>query len=116
MFGRPLAYRAVTAGSGRIKIRQNLPTGAYQAKSLGKSRSDGRDMPTVAPTIARIATVGEAEGESWQNPPNLDNQFFTSLHRLYTVHTVDWQHALCQSVFGAVAARRRKYFIKCQSR
>jgi hypothetical protein len=34
-----------------------------------------RDMPTVAPTIARIATVGKVEAESWQNPLNLDNQF-----------------------------------------
>jgi hypothetical protein len=69
----------VTAGwSGHIKIRQNLPAVAYQAKSLGTSRCDGRDMPTVAPTIAQIAAVGKEEAESWQNPPNLDNQF---LHR-----------------------------------
>jgi hypothetical protein len=27
---------------------------AYWAKSLGKSRCDGRDMPTVAPTIERM--------------------------------------------------------------
>jgi hypothetical protein len=78
MDGRPLKYCAVTAGSGRIKIRQNLPAVVYRAKSVGKSRCDIRDMPTVAPTIARIATVGEVEAESWQNPPNLDNQF---LHR-----------------------------------
>jgi hypothetical protein len=32
-------------------------------------------MPTVAPTIARIATVGELEAESWQNAPDLENQF-----------------------------------------
>jgi hypothetical protein len=32
-------------------------------------------MPTVAPNIARIATVGELEAESWQNPPDLENQF-----------------------------------------
>jgi hypothetical protein len=32
----------------------------------------------VAPTMA-IAIVGELEAESWQNPPDLDNQF---LHRL----------------------------------
>jgi hypothetical protein len=32
-------------------------------------------MPMVAKTIARIATVGEVEAESWNNPPNLDNQF-----------------------------------------
>jgi hypothetical protein len=78
MFGQPLAYRIVTAGSGCIKIRQNLPAVAYRAKSLGKSHCDSRDMPTVAPTIARIATVSKVEAESWQNPLNLDNQF---LHR-----------------------------------
>jgi hypothetical protein len=38
---------------------------AYQAKSLAKSRCDGRDKPTVAPTIAPIATVGELEAELW---------------------------------------------------
>jgi hypothetical protein len=63
MFGLPLAYRAVMAGSGHIKIRQNLPAVAYRAKSLGKSRCDGRDMPTVAPAIVRMATVGEFEAE-----------------------------------------------------
>jgi hypothetical protein len=30
MFGRPLAYRAVTAGSDPIKTRQNLPAVAYR--------------------------------------------------------------------------------------
>jgi hypothetical protein len=50
---------------GRSKIRQNLPAVAYRAKSLGILRSDGRDMPTVAPTISRIATVGEEEAESY---------------------------------------------------
>jgi hypothetical protein len=78
MFRRPLAYRAVTAGSGRTKIRQNLPAVASLSKSLGKSRCDVRNMSTVAPTIERIATVGKIEAELWQNPPNLDNQF---LHR-----------------------------------
>jgi hypothetical protein len=78
MFGRLLAFRAVTAGSGHKKTRQNLPAVAYWAKSLCKSGCDGRDMLTVAPTIARIATAGKVEAESWQNPPNLDNQF---LHR-----------------------------------
>jgi hypothetical protein len=34
MFGRPLAYCAVTARSDRLQIRQNLPAVAYQAKSL----------------------------------------------------------------------------------
>jgi hypothetical protein len=60
------------------KIRQNLPAVAYRAKSLGISRCDGRDMPTVAPTFVPIATVGELQAESWQNPPDLENQF---LHR-----------------------------------
>jgi hypothetical protein len=57
-------HRAVTAGSGCIKIRQNLPVVTYQAKSLGKSRCDDRDMPMNAPTIVRIATVGKVEVES----------------------------------------------------
>jgi hypothetical protein len=65
----------VTAGLGDIKIHQNLPAVAYRAKSLGKSLCDIPDMPTVAPTIARIATVGKVEAKSWQNSPNLDNQF-----------------------------------------
>jgi hypothetical protein len=67
MFGRPLAYHAVTAGSGSIKIRQNLLAVAY--RSLDKSRCDGRDMPT----IAQISIVSKIEAESWLNPPNLDN-------------------------------------------
>jgi hypothetical protein len=75
MFGRQLAYCAVTAGSGRLKIRKNLLAVAYRAKSLGKLRCDGCDMPMVSPTIAQIATVGKVDAESWQNPPNLDNQF-----------------------------------------
>jgi hypothetical protein len=53
------------AGSGHIKIRQNLPAVAYRAKSLGKSRCDGRDMPKVIPTIMRIVTVGAVEAKSW---------------------------------------------------
>jgi hypothetical protein len=76
MFGQPLAYRTVTARSDRIKIHQNLPAVANWAKSLGKSRYDSHGMPMVAPTIARIATVSKIEAKSWQNPPNLDNQFF----------------------------------------
>jgi hypothetical protein len=61
---------------GRIKIRQNLLAVTYRAKSLGKSRCYGRDMPTLAPTIARITTVGKVEAaETWQNSPNLDNLF-----------------------------------------
>jgi hypothetical protein len=54
MLGRPLAYHTVMAGLGRIKICQNLSAVAYRAKSIGKSHCDGPDMPTVAPTIARI--------------------------------------------------------------
>jgi hypothetical protein len=30
------------------------------------------DMPTE---FARYATVGEVDAESWQNPPDLENQF-----------------------------------------
>jgi hypothetical protein len=77
-----MAYRAVTAGLGCIKIRQNLPAVAYRAKSLGQSRCDSRDMPTVTPTIARIATVGELEAELWQNTPDLEHHFFTSMEAL----------------------------------
>jgi hypothetical protein len=32
-------------------------------------------MPTVAPAIKQIATEGKVEAKSWQNLPNLDNQF-----------------------------------------
>jgi hypothetical protein len=71
MFGQPLAYPAVTVRSGRVKIRQNLPAVTYRARSLGKSHCNGHDMPTVNPTIARIATIGKVDVESWQNPPNL---------------------------------------------
>jgi hypothetical protein len=42
------------------KICQNLPAVAYRAKLLGISRCDGRDMPTVAPTIIRMATVAKS--------------------------------------------------------
>jgi hypothetical protein len=63
-FGRPLANRAVTTVSGRIKIRKNLPAVADWAKSLSKSHCDGRDMPMVAPTIAQIATVGKVMAKS----------------------------------------------------
>jgi hypothetical protein len=52
-----------------------MPAVAYQAKPFGISRCDGRDMPTVAPTFVRIATVGELQAESRQNPPDLENQF-----------------------------------------
>jgi hypothetical protein len=94
MYGRPLAYHTVTAGSGSIKIRQNLTAVAYRAKSLGKLRCDSCDMPMVAATIAGIATVGKVEAESWQNLLNLDNQFFTSMdvvmYRLWHFKMVDF--------------------------
>jgi hypothetical protein len=57
------------------------PTFTLFVRSLGiflLSICDGRDMPTIAPTILRFATVGELEAESWQNRPDLENQF---LHR-----------------------------------
>jgi hypothetical protein len=60
---------------GCSKIRQNLPAVAYGAKPLGISRCDGCYMPMVAPTIMRIATVGESEAESEQNLLDLENQF-----------------------------------------
>jgi hypothetical protein len=63
------------ARSGHVKILKNLPAVAYRAKSLGKSCCDCCDMPTVSPTTAQIATIRKVEAESWQNPPNLDNQF-----------------------------------------
>jgi hypothetical protein len=46
---------------GHSKIRQNLLAVAYQAKSLGISWCDGRDMPTVAPAIVQMAKVSELE-------------------------------------------------------
>jgi hypothetical protein len=48
---------------GHGKIRQNLLAVAYQAKPLGISCCDGHNMPTVSPTILRMATVGELEAE-----------------------------------------------------
>jgi hypothetical protein len=44
---------------------------AYQAKPLGILRCDGHDMPMVATTIVRMATVSELEAKSQQNPPDL---------------------------------------------
>jgi hypothetical protein len=61
---------------GCSKIRQNLPAVAYPAKILGISRCDGPDMPMVTPNIERIATVVEINAESWQNPLNLEKQFY----------------------------------------
>jgi hypothetical protein len=66
----PIYYK-----QGRSKIRQNLPAVSYQAKFLGISLCHGCDMPTVAPAIAEIATVSKLEAESWQNLPDLENQF-----------------------------------------
>jgi hypothetical protein len=44
-------------------------------------------MPTVTLTIASIATVSKVDAESWQNPPNLDNQF---LHQ-WMWYSMDWR-------------------------
>jgi hypothetical protein len=44
---------------GRSKIRQNLLAVTYRAKPLGISRCDGHNMPTITPTIVRMATVGK---------------------------------------------------------
>jgi hypothetical protein len=62
---------------GHSKIHPTLPAVVYQAKSRGISRCDSSDMPTVTPTIVRIATVGKLEAEP-QIPLDLENQF---LHR-----------------------------------
>jgi hypothetical protein len=48
----------------RHKICQNLQAVAYRAKALGISHCDGHDMPTVAPSIVRMATVSKLEAES----------------------------------------------------
>jgi hypothetical protein len=60
------------------KIRQNLPAVAYRGKplvpSIDISRTSQHDMPTVGQTIPRSATVSKLEAESWQNPPDLENQ------------------------------------------
>jgi hypothetical protein len=60
------------------KIRQNLPAVAYRGKPLGPtvgiSQTSQRDVPTVGQTIARSATVGKLEAESWQILPDLENQ------------------------------------------
>jgi hypothetical protein len=62
----------------RVGSYKNPPKAAgcgISGKVLGKSRCVGRDMATVAPNIARIATVGELEARSWQNPPDLKTLF-----------------------------------------
>jgi hypothetical protein len=67
IYWQVLVLRAMvvaTVGTpGRSKIRQNLPAVAYRGKPLGISCCDGCNMPTVAPTIVRMATVGELEAE-----------------------------------------------------
>jgi hypothetical protein len=50
-------------GADHKKIRQNLLDMAYRAKPLGISHCDSCNMPTVAPTIVRMATVGKLEAE-----------------------------------------------------
>jgi hypothetical protein len=42
---------------------------------LGISLCDVPDMPTVSPTIARSATVGKLDAESYQNPPAGESDF-----------------------------------------
>jgi hypothetical protein len=49
---------------GRSKIGLNLLAVAYRAKLLGISHCDDGNMPTVAPTIVQMATVGKLEAES----------------------------------------------------
>jgi hypothetical protein len=53
--------------AGTEKTRQNLPAVAYRAKPLGPTvgiwRTSQRDMPMVAPTIVRSATVGKLDAE-----------------------------------------------------
>jgi hypothetical protein len=72
--GRHSAICQIDLKPAPSKIRQNLAAVAYPAKPFGISHCDGRDMPTVTPTFVQIATVGELEAESWQNPPDLENQ------------------------------------------
>jgi hypothetical protein len=64
-----------TVGISWPSQKKNLPAVTYRAKPLGLSRFEGRDMPKVGPTIARSATFGEFDAESYQNPPDLVNQF-----------------------------------------
>jgi hypothetical protein len=79
MFGRPLAYRAVTAGSGRIKIRQNPQAVAYRIRRSSLANcAVAAAICQRSPQPLRELPVGEVVAESWQNPQNLGNQF---LHR-----------------------------------
>jgi hypothetical protein len=75
--------------SAQKKIRKNLPAVAYCGKPLGQtigiSRMSQRDLPTVSQTIVRSATVVKLEAESWQNPPDLENQL---LH-LWMLYSTD---------------------------
>jgi hypothetical protein len=79
VFWMPMPTYAVgISQTTQKKVRQNLPDVAYRGKPLeptvGISRTSQRDMPTVDQTIARSATIGKLEAESWQNPPDLENQ------------------------------------------
>jgi hypothetical protein len=42
---------------GDSKIRQNLPAVANQAKLLGISHCDGRDMPMLTPSRSKIQQI-----------------------------------------------------------
>jgi hypothetical protein len=57
------SYMPIDLKPGRSKICQNLPAVAYQAKPLGMSSYDGRNMPTVAPTIVRMAIVSKLKAK-----------------------------------------------------
>jgi hypothetical protein len=61
------------------KTCQNLPAVAYRGKPLGPtvgiSRTAQHNMPMVGPTIVLSAIVGKLDAESYQNPPDLVNQF-----------------------------------------
>jgi hypothetical protein len=45
---------------------------------LGIARGGGHETPTVAPTIERVATVGEIDAESWQTAGSRE-PVFTSM-------------------------------------
>jgi hypothetical protein len=60
-------------------------------------------MPTVAPTIARIATGGKLEAEPWQNPPDLENHF---LHRwMWYLRTVALRRPIFEQNKGSATIR-----------
>jgi hypothetical protein len=54
-----LGNRWHIAAAQKKNSHQNRPAVAYRRRPLGISHGDIRDMPTVGPTIARSATVGE---------------------------------------------------------